>query len=274
MTRANYHTHTKFCDGRNTASEMISAAAAGGFRYLGFSGHGPIPLETEWNMKQSDLAAYIDSVRSAPDCGLQVLCGIEADYISKVASPHDFAGAGLDYIIGSVHFLPFQDSFRAIDGPVETFREILGQTYGNSIESMVRAYFSAVCEMISFGGFSILGHMDLVRKRNDGNVFFSEDEPWYRSAVRDTLDLVAETGIVMETNTGAIARGACSTPYPSLWIMREALKRDIPIVMNADAHEPSHLSAELHEHALRALREAGYREHYLLRHDGWHSEVL
>ena len=34
------HTHTKWCDGKNSAEEMVRAALALGLECLGFSGHG------------------------------------------------------------------------------------------------------------------------------------------------------------------------------------------------------------------------------------------
>lgn len=39
--RQNLHTHTTFCDGTNTAEEMIQAARELGMDSLGFSGHSP-----------------------------------------------------------------------------------------------------------------------------------------------------------------------------------------------------------------------------------------
>ena len=37
MLKANYHTHTVLCDGKNTAEEMVQRALDLGFKYLGFS---------------------------------------------------------------------------------------------------------------------------------------------------------------------------------------------------------------------------------------------
>ena len=37
-TKANFHTHSKFCDGKNTAEEMVLAAIDKGFTVLGFYG--------------------------------------------------------------------------------------------------------------------------------------------------------------------------------------------------------------------------------------------
>ena len=38
-TKSNLHTHSLYCDGRNTIDEMIQAAIRAGFESLGFSGH-------------------------------------------------------------------------------------------------------------------------------------------------------------------------------------------------------------------------------------------
>ena len=44
---SNAHTHTTFCDGKNTAEEMVQAALDNGFVSLGFSGHSFIsPTDT------------------------------------------------------------------------------------------------------------------------------------------------------------------------------------------------------------------------------------
>ena len=37
--KANYHTHTVFCDGADTPEDVVLAAIGKGFTHLGFSGH-------------------------------------------------------------------------------------------------------------------------------------------------------------------------------------------------------------------------------------------
>ena len=54
--RGNFHTHTTFCDGKNTAEEMAEQAAALGFTHLGYSGH----MDPDIRM---DLAAYDAEIR-------------------------------------------------------------------------------------------------------------------------------------------------------------------------------------------------------------------
>ncbi|MBO4303372.1 MAG: histidinol phosphate phosphatase, partial [Lentisphaeria bacterium] len=49
----------------------------------------------------------------------------------------------------------------------------------------------------------------------------------------------------------------CNEQYPSLPILREAAKRRIPVIVNADAHDPAHLQRDF-LHASEILLEAGY----------------
>ena len=39
MRKVNLHTHTLFCDGRDTPEDMVLSAIEKGFSVLGFSGH-------------------------------------------------------------------------------------------------------------------------------------------------------------------------------------------------------------------------------------------
>ena len=57
MKPQNLHTHTTFCDGKNTPAEMAAAAFAAGLGAIGFSGHSPLDGE-EWCMAPADLPAY------------------------------------------------------------------------------------------------------------------------------------------------------------------------------------------------------------------------
>lgn len=51
----NLHTHTIFCDGKNTPEEMVLGAINNNFNSLGFSSHGPVEKETYWNIKRDKI---------------------------------------------------------------------------------------------------------------------------------------------------------------------------------------------------------------------------
>jgi len=77
--------------------------------------------------------------------------------------------------------------------------------------------------------------------------------------VLETLDYIGQTNVIMEVNTGGISRGAIDSIYPSPWILKEARKRDIPIMLNSDAHNPKHLDFYFDE-SLKIIKDCGYRE--------------
>ena len=57
---ANYHTHTSFCDGKNTPEEIVLYAIEKGFTSIGFSGHGYTPFDLRYCMK--DTEGYIKEI--------------------------------------------------------------------------------------------------------------------------------------------------------------------------------------------------------------------
>ena len=60
MIRGNFHTHTVFCDGKDTVEHMARRAWEQGLVSLGFSGHGP---QTNDNFGIQDEIAYAAEVR-------------------------------------------------------------------------------------------------------------------------------------------------------------------------------------------------------------------
>jgi len=282
MMLTNYHTHCDFCDGTTTAAAMADAASASGFSILGFSSHAPLPFATAWNMDLARLPDYLATVRGlaakhSPQ--MEILSGLEIDFIEGFCGPADgrFSKYGLDYTIGSTHFVTpsgVPSSARtdpascldghgeptfgfAVDEPGTDFDKHLEQFYAGDTMRLVEDYYSALTACILAGGFDILGHFDLVRKNNSGQVKFREDAPGYRDAAMRAIDALQGTGIIVEINTGAMARKNADSPYPALWILKELKARRVPICVNADAHAPGHLVLHRKE-ALRLASEAGY----------------
>ena len=59
---------------------------------------------------------------------------------------------------------------------------------------------------------------------------FSEDDDWYKKELLATGKEIAKAGVVVEINTGGMARGAINTPYPSLDFLSLLRKYDVPII--------------------------------------------
>lgn len=98
----NFHTHTKYCDGKSSPEEIVLQAIDLGITRLGFSGHAYTPHDLSYAMSPETAAAYAGEIRGLQEKygnRLEILCGLELDYFSE----QDMAG--FDYSIGSVHYV-------------------------------------------------------------------------------------------------------------------------------------------------------------------------
>jgi len=263
---ANHHTHCEFCDGKISARNMARFALEAGFKVLGFSSHAPLPFATRWTMDAARLPEYAATVRDlgkrhAPE--MDVLLGLEIDYIDGMCGPADgrFDSAGLDYSIGSVHHVAppalGENPLSTVDGQQEGFDALIAQGYLGDSLALVEDYYRALAACIDAGGFDILGHFDLVRKNNPGQSRFREDGRRYRDAAMQAAGKLKGDAIIVEINTGGMARGKTDSPYPAAWILKELRARGVPVCVNADAHESRHLTA-FRDAGLAAAAEAGY----------------
>jgi histidinol-phosphatase (PHP family) len=276
----NFHTHTRHCDGRGEAHEFAEAAVRKGMPRLGFSGHNVVPFQASWTMPAERLPSYLADVRRVKQDWsgrLEVFLGMEVDYIPAVASPADpsIRGLGLDYVIGSVHFLePAEGTWDwTVDGADGELEKGVAVCFGGSMRRLVEAYFQRVGEMAAAARPDIVGHFDIVKKNNRGGRFFSEEDPWYRAAALGALEAVAASGSILEINTGGIVRNTSGALFPSPFILREALRLRIPVMVTADAHRPEHLDGHFRE-TVGLLRRLGFRCQRQLTSRGWIDQDL
>lgn len=245
MTRAktNYHTHTTWCDGRDTPAAMAAAAAAAGFEELGFSSHALLPGNPlDWALDARRGAEYARDIRALAakyEGRLKILCGIEADYLPGAAEPSRaaYAPIGPDYIIGSVHFVRAPDGAAVcVDKSPEDLAEGLELHFNGDAEAALRAYFAQIREMARRFDFDVFGHLDLPRKFNAKHPYFDESAPWYLGELEATADAVAKTGRLVEVNTGGIARGWLDDAYPSPVFRAMLRERGARFILSSDAH--------------------------------------
>ena len=268
MIKTNYHTHSSFCDGKESAGAMAEAAAERGFQILGFSSHAMYPFCDDWHI-HVDPGAYeaytgeIGRLKEAYRERMEILTGFEADYIPGICRPDmgEYGQFAPDFLIGSVHFVVGELGFYEADGPLAETRERIEKYFGGDVRRAVSAYFASERRMLRESSFTILGHADLVRKQNSKGAapLFSEDEDWYREELEKTADAIAEAGVIVEINTGGMARGFLDSPYPSPIFLRLLCDRKVPVTINSDAHRSENLDFAYNE-ALRTAREAGYTE--------------
>ncbi len=278
--RANYHTHTHYCDGEGTPEEFVCAALATNLLHLGFSSHAPVPFATDWTMPRERLTEYLHDVRQRKQQyrnTIEILMGLEVDYLPGQLSPDapEIRALDLDYTLGAVHFLgTLQDGTPwTIDGPLEEFETGIADNFGGDVIKAVSRYYEYVRHMVTNHPPTIVAHFDLIKRNNQGDRFFCEGDAWYRQAVLASLDAIAASDCVLEVNTGGLARGFAQEPYPSEWILKECLTRSVPIVLNSDAHTPDQLAGGYAE-TLSLLKNVGYHKQRMLTSTGWVSVKL
>lgn len=273
MILTNYHAHTNFCDGTETPERMVQEAIDCGFKIFGFSGHSVYPFASDWHIPVDSIPAYVAEIKRLQEVykdKIEILCGFEADYLPPVSdavqAPYRVLGA--DYLIGSVHYLVTKTGCFTVDDSAENVAAGIKEHFKGDGKKTVQAYFAAQREMISLGGFEILGHVDVVRRRNGVLNFFDEQAQWYKDELQATAELIAHSGVIVEINTGGMARKNTTTPYPSPYFLSLLAKKNVPITINSDVHNSGYLDYGF-EVAKKEAWDAGYRElTYLTKSEG------
>jgi histidinol-phosphatase (PHP family) len=273
MIYTSIHTHTRFCDGKDDMETMCRSAWEKGLAAIGFSAHAPIQkktgMKTNWHLPEGRMEEYIAQAQAARkrwEGKLPVYLGLEVDYIPGLIGPadRDLQELGLDYLIGSVHYIlpPGTDRLLGVDGPMKDLERGVREDFAGDGEAMMAAYWDAVQGMIAAGGFDILGHVDLVKKNNAGERWFNSGGPEYCRKARETAQAAGKTALVVEVNTGGLNRNQCPDPYPSLPVLRLFRENRTPALITADAHRAADLDGH-YRSARESLLAAGYREHHV-----------
>ena len=262
--KTNYHTHTTFCDGKSTAEEMVLSAMRCGFDTLGFSSHAMFPFSSDWHMKVEEIDLYcgeINRLKEKYADKILIKLGFEADYIAPITDPtfENYRRFKPEFIIGSVHFITTQDGIFPVDESLRTLKDGIKKYFQNDAKKAVQSYFDIERQMLRKGGFSILGHADLITKFQEKEKLFDESEIWYKNELKATADEIKRSGVVAEINTGAISRGYRTVPYPSEYFLSLLQERNVPVTINSDAHHADSLDTAF-SLAEELARKVGYKE--------------
>lgn len=272
--KMNFHTHTIFCDGKESAESMIQAALAKDFTRLGFSGHcfnDFRPEDTKvWCMSPETSGRYIKEVRALAEKyqnEIEIFCGVEQDFCSSVSTE------GFDYVVGSVHYVEKDGMYYCVDESPETLERAICEGFGGNPYALTERFFAQEAEVVQKTNATFIGHFDLVMKFNEGNRFFDPMERRYRNAALTAMDALIETGRPFEINTGAMYRGLRQEPYPSIQLLRNLHERKGEILLSSDSHDGASLGFGFHEMAQLA-KEIGFRRVKVLSKNGLEDFIL
>jgi histidinol-phosphatase (PHP family) len=275
MPWTNYHSHTHFCDGIMGPEAYAAEAFAQGLWAYGFSSHAPLPYPASWGMRPDLLPTYLAQIaRLQADYRgkLQLYAGLEVDYVpGKLGPMHpSILGLGLDYLIGSVHFVDTlaDGTGWEIDGAHPVFLRGVREIFGGNVRRAVSRYYELTRQMVQQEPPAVVGHLDKIKIQNEEGRLFSETEPWYREEVMATLQAIARAGLVLEVNTRGIYKQKTPELYPSQWVLAQVRNLQIPLTLNSDAHHPREITEQF-SYAAAILRGVGFTHLHSLYENRW-----
>lgn len=243
----NFHSHTQFCDGRDVMENFVIKAIDAGFTDYGFSPHSPVPVDSPCNMDINNVPAYISEVNRLKDKygdKINLYASMEVDYLGDLFNTKNelFDKINLDYIIGSVHFIPSdQNIYVDIDGSYETFAKKMHVHFHDDVRWVVEKYYSQAVNMIELGGFDIIGHCDKIGDNANSVCNGIENEDWYQKLVKNEFEAIMDNHLIIEINTKAYdSKGRF---FPNERYFKQLKKYNAPLLINSDAHYPELVNA-------------------------------
>ena len=240
MSLRDLHTHTNFCDGKNSPEEMVIAAIEKGLDEIGLVCHSYTEFDQSYCIKKEQVKDFQTEVKGLAEKyknKITVLCGVEQDYFS------DFSTEGFDYVIGSVHYVKKDGKYLDIDLSEDTFKSTVKEYYGGDYISFCEDYFSIAGDIVAKTNADIIGHLDLITKFNEGDKLFSTMDKRYISAARAAIDKLLPYNKPFEVNTGAVSRGYRLSPYPSKMLIDYIKEKGGRLIMSGDSHSSDSIAA-------------------------------
>jgi DNA polymerase (family X) len=196
--RGAFHNHTTASDGRNTLAEMVAAAEALGWEYLGIADHSKSSFVAN-GLSEERLAQQVKEIRALNDSRrfkTHVFAGSECDILPDGQLDYDdITLAQLDYVVASVH-------------------NVFSQDEATMTKRIIRA-LEHPCTMM-------LGHLT-------GRLLLRR-EP-YRVDIGKVIDAAVANGVIIELN-------ANPSRLDMDWRhWRKAAERGLLCSINPDAHD-------------------------------------
>jgi len=222
-----------YSDGSFTPEEMVKEAVRQGGTSLGFSDHSYLPYDTRYWMTVEDTPDYIKKINELKiiyEDDIDIYLGMEQDYFTE------WMPEGLDYIIGTVHYIKYRGNIIAVDENERTPMSAAVEFFNGDFYALAELYFTTVADLMNQTNVDIIGHFDILMKHNKGGVLFDDKHPRYVNAALYAMEELLKKNRLFELNTGAMFRMGNIQPYPSEFLLKELCNRGGEIIIACDSH--------------------------------------
>lgn len=269
--KQNLHVHSSYSDGLDRPEETLLTAIERGFDSIGFSEHSHNRHST-WpgQMTKERTALYVQEIRALAEKyrgRIEVFCGLEYELVA------DYPTEALDYLIGSVHYLDCGGTVKTFDSNLERTLEFVNTYFDGDGLRFAKCYFETLSHLADKGPIDVIGHFDLVSKNAEKGRFLDTTSRPYLEAGLSAIHALRGKIPFFEVNTGAIARGYRSVPYPQKEFLQEFLRCGFGAVITSDCHDRRYLDCA-YEDARALLLETGFKTHWVLGAEGFREYAL
>ena len=245
-----YHTHNSRCNhAKGLILDYVQSAINKGLIELGISDHAPgdiLPILPQFenykhfSMSSTDFPEYIREIYFLKEMfkkKIKIRCSTEISFSStedlkiqkKALEPFL---EKFDYIIGAIHIIQWEgEDAWSFNIPHQSKSNL--EKHG--ADKIILEYYKMLKEMVKSDLIDIVAHFDNFK------YMFTPDEPNYTEdawqIIYDVMDIIEKTGKVVEINTSGILKGL-SNHFPSDNIVKELIRRKIPLTLSSDAHKP------------------------------------
>lgn len=253
--KADFHIHTCFSDGVDTAEEMVKKAIKLNMDKIGFSDHSYTFFDENYCIKKGKTREYISEISRLKEKykeQIEILCGVEQDYYSLYPTDE------FDYHIGSVHYINIKDEYIPVDETEQILSDAIKKHFDGDALALAERYFETVSGVVSKTNCDIIGHFDLVSLFNKNFKYFDENDDRYVKAYKSAVDKLVGYGKPFEINTRAVFKGAKSHPYPAPEICEYINSKGGKFILSSDSHSESGLMFMFEEIKEQAMQK-GYQ---------------
>ncbi len=247
------HSHTAYSGhGEGSIHDAVLRAQELGLAVYAQTEHLTLPQEMDPNREDSmspqDAQRYLQELHSEQarlqleGSPLELVAGIEADWLPGRAQELQELCAPYDYVVGSVHF---------VDGLPLDNEDNMVLWESRDVDAVWEAYLEAMEQMLMHAPIHCAAHPDLPK------LFGQRPSFNLRDAFGDLAGIMRERGILMELNTAGW-RKPVGEQYPATSLLALFSDQNVECTVGCDAHKPQQIGYKLHE-AYAALYASGFR---------------
>lgn len=229
MIQTNWHTHTKRCGHAIGEDEdYVKVAIQAGFKTLGFSDHAPyitpFPPERMNYDQYEDYKSSILSLKAKYKDQIDIYLGMEVECYPSQWETLSRYRKELDYCILGQHNLELD----------------VGSSYCFTTAAQLNSYTDRIAYACKHALCDYVAHPDVCMY---GYPYLDEG---VKKVAENIAEIALEYNMPMELNTGSgVHHGKTKYPsgeryaYPTRIFFEEFAKKNVPIIIGLDVHDPS-----------------------------------